>query len=881
MENQKIQIIETNNELSSFLSPLLEQEGFYIKTVKAYSDGEIIGNIIANIENGFRIIILPNTFLPKLATDGINLLRLIKQTRQTLHDTAIVLIVERYNKEILNHAISELGIDLILKQPIDTHYLKSYLIKTRLMFKLEQDLLKDKGIFKTIVDQFPAPVSLIDHRYKVLYVNEAQKKLTQNVNSGQRCYISMAAGLSRGLVPCAPCAVTKTLNSGLEEIITRWGTKKDGTHWHSIQKSSPIKINDQVIATIKTVEDRTDLLQSIESEKNPDVKLKRRIDEILRYMLKSGFSRAIFYEIKQVVEGGYILLTRSSIGLSDKEKETISPIFLTLDDPAFKRIANYTNNLSDNDKYKKIPYTIIISDEEAPFIALTDNSEDAYRLEIPFIVNDQTVSLLIFDNEPAQDRILKKDKVEYSLTSIKDVEELIPFIINSLSYMETIWRDIQERKTIAVDRYLLSLAEELAYLREEDEFYQVFIEKACAFLGAVEGLIMSFDDKQNRLRKKAWLGSHTQMWCDFSIENCSFPCCQTAIKGKRTIIQDFSNYSLKENIFKECIHHIADPSYLDKIKGWLNEVSSWACFPIKVEEELLTSKFLGTVAFQSSEKFFFTDERADFIERAIRIAGLVLSRIQAEETKEMASAANAQLQIALRTVHNLRTPSTAARNYLEVLAEWIQGQRTFSNKDKSEDTKEANIILDKALDQLQRIERLASDIQTLLKPLKLRSAPVNIVKLIVDTIEDIIAPQKSLITSSYNYTNDNIQINADTDSIKEVFEQFVENAVRAMDGKQRKALTVNITMEDNAPAMNKNIRKIEGKHVIIYFGDTGKGMPLEIRDRIFEPWVSASPSSTGLGLAITKKIIEEHEGNIWLEKSDNNGTVFAIALPVL
>jgi signal transduction histidine kinase len=58
-------------------------------------------------------------------------------------------------------------------------------------------------------------------------------------------------------------------------------------------------------------------------------------------------------------------------------------------------------------------------------------------------------------------------------------------------------------------------------------------------------------------------------------------------------------------------------------------------------------------------------------------------------------------------------------------------------------------------------------------------------------------------------------------------------------------------------------------------------MPDQIKEHIFDPWVSASPSSTGLGLAITRKIIEEHGGRIWLESTSTEGTSFGLALPIL
>src|SRR3546814_15450982 len=67
--------------------------------------------------------------------------------------------------------------------------------------------------------------------------------------------------------------------------------------------------------------------------------------------------------------------------------------------------------------------------------------------------------------------------------------------------------------------------------------------------------------------------------------------------------------------------------------------------------------------------------------------------------------------------------------------------------------------------------------------------------------------------------------------------------------------------------------------------DNGKGLPLENRDRLFEPYVTTRTKGTGLGLAIVKKIIEEHGGTIALTDAPGfdpdlkNGSVARIRLP--
>ncbi|HEY9197579.1 MAG TPA: ATP-binding protein [Mucilaginibacter sp.] len=76
------------------------------------------------------------------------------------------------------------------------------------------------------------------------------------------------------------------------------------------------------------------------------------------------------------------------------------------------------------------------------------------------------------------------------------------------------------------------------------------------------------------------------------------------------------------------------------------------------------------------------------------------------------------------------------------------------------------------------------------------------------------------------------------------------------------------------------------RHVLISVEDHGIGIPDEMKDKIFDMFTQAKRSGTageqafGLGLAISKQIIEAHSGRIWFESLPGNGTTFYVELPV-
>jgi two-component system sensor histidine kinase HydH len=70
----------------------------------------------------------------------------------------------------------------------------------------------------------------------------------------------------------------------------------------------------------------------------------------------------------------------------------------------------------------------------------------------------------------------------------------------------------------------------------------------------------------------------------------------------------------------------------------------------------------------------------------------------------------------------------------------------------------------------------------------------------------------------------------------------------------------------------------QGERVFVEIGDTGVGIPPEVREKIFQPFFSSKPKGSGLGLAISQKIIEAHQGEITLVSEPQKGTRVTIFL---
>lgn len=115
-----------------------------------------------------------------------------------------------------------------------------------------------------------------------------------------------------------------------------------------------------------------------------------------------------------------------------------------------------------------------------------------------------------------------------------------------------------------------------------------------------------------------------------------------------------------------------------------------------------------------------------------------------------------------------------------------------------------------------------------------------------------------------NSENGKMYLDYDENQIKQVMINIMNNAVDACAGGDK-----NIVI---GTAKTEQVFDLS-------FKDSGKGIPPEARDKVFEPYFTTKPHGNGIGLAIAERIMLEHGGNIWFDTGDN-GTVFFLELPI-
>jgi two-component system nitrogen regulation sensor histidine kinase NtrY len=108
----------------------------------------------------------------------------------------------------------------------------------------------------------------------------------------------------------------------------------------------------------------------------------------------------------------------------------------------------------------------------------------------------------------------------------------------------------------------------------------------------------------------------------------------------------------------------------------------------------------------------------------------------------------------------------------------------------------------------------------------------------------------------------------DRDQMKRVFINLYENSIAAM--KETPFPRIEITL-----SVNESLKRVE-----IKFEDNGQGMSEEVQARVFEPYFSTKAEGSGLGMAIVRRMISDHNGYIKVFSQEKKGTQFVIELPL-
>ena len=252
------------------------------------------------------------------------------------------------------------------------------------------------------------------------------------------------------------------------------------------------------------------------------------------------------------------------------------------------------------------------------------------------------------------------------------------------------------------------------------------------------------------------------------------------------------------------------------------------------------------------------------LELAKQVANLHGNKKEVEKSLEELKKLDERKSEILATVsHELRTPLTSIKGALSIIATEgrLEGEMPREFLEIAQQNTERLIRLIGSLMDLVRIE--AGRLVLELKPVDMTRA----IRLSWEGLQGI-ARQKG-IEVEIVLPEGLPHIQADEERIKEVLTNLLDNAIKFTPQGGR----VKVEVEEKE------------KELVVTVADTGYGIPLEERERIFEKFYQGrppdprEPKGLGLGLSIAKAIVEEHGGRIWVESELEKGSRFSFSIP--
>jgi len=246
------------------------------------------------------------------------------------------------------------------------------------------------------------------------------------------------------------------------------------------------------------------------------------------------------------------------------------------------------------------------------------------------------------------------------------------------------------------------------------------------------------------------------------------------------------------------------------------------------------------------------------------------AQLEAARGELLAQAENrVALERALRNAEKMAAVGNLAAGLAHEIASPLnvvagRAERIARRQQSPEDARELRIIID----QIDRITRIVRNLLDYARVRELRLQPVDVGAVVEAAIEFLEPEFRRADVKLDRSIQDSPTVNADPQLLQQVFTNVLLNALHATaEVPTPRCVTVTAFVTDRGEAA-------------IEIEDTGGGVPDDLKERIFEPFVSTKPSGagTGLGLAVVRGIIEEHAGRIELEDG-RRGALFRIILP--
>jgi len=442
-----------------------------------------------------------------------------------------------------------------------------------------------------------------------------------------------------------------------------------------------------------------------------------------------------------------------------------------------------------------------------------------------------------------------------------DLEGEIAVLANSLSNMTARLRDLITNLESKVEERTRDLAiaadvsRQITRVLELDILLPELVEKTRQGFNLYYVSVYLYDQRTEELLLQASTGREGELMKSgaksFHISARPSLVAQVARDRKAEIINDIEKSTI----------HFSNPR--------LPDTRAEAAFPMLVSDELV-----GVLDLQSETVGRFQEDEAQIFSTlaeqiAIAVRNAQLYRQQEHLAQELERTDLMKSQFLASMSHELRTPLNAIINFTQLITMGVAGPVTD----------EQVTMLNTSLNSSRHLLQLINDVLDISKiqagKLSLYiEEHVNLneeIQAVVDMAEPLLQKQNALLEQPIRFIqdiDDCLPLTAcDRRRIRQVLLNLLSNAIKFT---EQGSITLSA--------------KKKGAEFIFAVMDTGPGIPQEMQARIFEPFVQTTDGikhaqGTGLGLPISRSLVQAHGGDLWIESKMGEGTTFFFTLP--
>ncbi len=285
---------------------------------------------------------------------------------------------------------------------------------------------------------------------------------------------------------------------------------------------------------------------------------------------------------------------------------------------------------------------------------------------------------------------------------------------------------------------------------------------------------------------------------------------------------------------------------IDKKSGY--KTTNMLCMPMKNRE----GKIIGVFQLLNKKNEPFNKSDEDFITALSTHASIAIENSKLAQAMVNNERLSAVGRMANTIIHDIKNPMSTLRLYAQAI-------KQKANNDSAK-------LADEIIRQVDRFVTMTQEILDFSRGVSstnIEEVDLNeIMESVLTFLEKDLTKKNITLTKNLKH---NGTVKIDQEKMIRVFYNIASNAADAMSGGG------NLSVETNK---SKN-------YITISFTDTGSGMPEEIKKKIFEPFITyGKKHGTGLGMAIVKKIMDDHNGKIEIESELGKGTTITLYLPI-